>query len=68
MGGSKPWLKPGEVPKCKSRCIHSGKIGDAKCCLYIFDTDRIRPCPPGPDCTEYKRGKRRRKDPNHWED
>lgn len=27
MGGSKSWVKPGEAPKCKSRCIHSGKNG-----------------------------------------
>lgn len=32
-----------------------------KCCHYILDNERKRPCPPGKDCTEYTKKKRARR-------
>ena len=48
---------------CKG-CIYLGELTGMPCCNYLLQTDRIRPCPPGKDCTEWssrKWGKRKNK-------
>ena len=32
--------------------------GGGKCCHYILDNERKRPCPPGRECTEYTKKNR----------
>ena len=57
------------VAKCPRGCVHQGRWdAGTMCCFYILDTGRRRPCPAGPDCTEYKKGKHPKKLPEHWED
>lgn len=35
-------------------CVHwYGSYENNRCCNYIFDMEKSRPCPPGNDCTEY---------------
>ena len=47
-------MKPGKSGKehpCAG-CIHFyGAYRANKCCNYLFDTGRRRPCPPGSACT-----------------
>lgn len=45
---------------CKPGCIYAGRVDEHSCCNYIFIQKRQRPCPPGKDCTEYKKGARRK--------
>ena len=54
----KTWtFKPSPCPK---GCIYAGTVSGDPCCNYIFIQKRQRPCPPGKDCTEYKKGTRKR--------
>ena len=58
---AREWVRGKPLPKCKPGCIHQ-RVWDAngtKWCAYILDVGHCRPCPGGPECTEYKRGKRR---------
>lgn len=49
------------VPKCKPGCVHSGEWDhETRYCGYVFDTGKLRPCPPGENCTEYECGKRKK--------
>ena len=41
---------------CKYR-TNMGKGARDKACYYIAITGHIRPCPPGDECTKYKKGK-----------
>lgn len=41
------------VEGCRG-CIHFGLCDNWGCCNYFFDTDMIRPCPPGRGCTVKK--------------
>jgi hypothetical protein len=57
------------VPKCPPGCIHRARWDERTTfCACILDEGHRRPCPAGKDCTEYKRGSRKRKEPNQWED
>ena len=44
--------------KCPGGCIYRGKVSGTSCCNYIFITGKSRGCPPGRDCTRYRRGVR----------
>lgn len=45
--------KKSKPPHPCSGCRHFyGYNNNVKCCNYLFDTGRLRPCPPGKDCTE----------------
>ena len=57
--------KTAGTKKCRS-CVHRATISPLGTkgtnhiiCLYILDNGVSRPCNPGDDCTEYKRGKQR---------
>lgn len=45
---------------CPNNCIYKGVVGTTPCCNYVFIKDRLRPCPPGFDCTVYDSGKKRK--------
>ena len=47
---------------CEGCKYFGGHSKGAKCCNYIFDEDKRRPCPPGSKCTVKVVGKDR-KDP-----
>lgn len=67
------WLKANPPPppepkkapqsRCSDRCKKCKYRGDEILgeipCLYILRTGKRRPCPAGPDCTEFKKGGRR---------
>lgn len=67
---ARAWVDAKPLPKCKPGCIHQRRwdhTGETYC-AYIFDTGHPRPCPGGPDCTEYKKGRPVKKHPDHWDD
>lgn len=39
------------TPGCCDCIYFRGHCDESVCCNYIFDEDRIRPCPPGIGCT-----------------
>lgn len=65
-----PKIKPRKPEKiddslCRAGCVHWRKLsfkgeGGERCCHYILDTKKKRPCPPGQKCTVYSNAKRKR--------
>lgn len=47
------------VSVAKSKGLN-GRTYELKCCNYILDTGRKRPCPPGKDCTVKEIGDRKK--------
>lgn len=43
---------------CPAGCVYSGTVSGMNCCHYVFIEDKLRPCPAGKDCTEYKKGRK----------
>ena len=66
-----PKIKPRKPEKiddslCRAGCVHWRPLsfkgeGGERCCHYILDTKKKRPCPPGKKCTVFNRAKRKRK-------
>ena len=60
-----PQKEPPKAPqnRCSDRCkkckYRGEEIFGEIPCLYILRTGRRRPCPAGPDCTEFTKGDRR---------
>ena len=42
-----------DLVKCRPGCIYEGDAGGLRVCNYIFEVGHRRPCPAGPDCTEW---------------
>lgn len=40
-------------------CIYRGRAGAIEICDYLFAENRKRPCPPTPECSCYKKGKKK---------
>lgn len=39
--------------QCRRGCVYAAKVSSIPICDYLGITGRVRPCPPGRDCSEW---------------